>query len=151
MTRSTSGPRRKSVTRMWLPDRVRLIEAVSLVAVDHHDDQQERVVPDLIVGRDFVSGLVVPNPLRDPRWLEERNRSGYELADHDGLRGLEELDHLICSLGEFQLADYRTYAYTLEYVETARMSEGRIVRPAIRWEYADGHDDVAEQDTVPPQ
>ena len=103
----------KSVTRMWLPDRVRPIEAVSLVAVDHHDDQQERVVPDLIVGRDFVSGLVVPNPLRDPRWLEEWNRSGHELVDQDGLRGLEELDHLICSLGEFHLADHRTYAYTL--------------------------------------
>jgi hypothetical protein len=103
-------------------------------------------VPDPILGRDFVSGLLIPNPLRDPRWHDERQRGGTGPDLFDSLYGLEELEFLICSLSDFHLAhDSRAYAYTLESIETARTSEGRLVRPVARWQYADER----QRDTAP--
>jgi hypothetical protein len=127
----------KSVTRVHLPDWMRPIEAVHAVVT----------VPDPILGREFVSGLVIPNPLRDPRWRDERQRSDADPNPFDSLYGLEELEYLICSLGEFHLADGRTYTYTLKHIETARTSEGRIVLPRAHWEHADNDD--PRQGTVP--
>lgn len=123
----------KSVTRVQLPAWTRPIEAVHALVT----------VPDPIIGRDFVSGLVIPNPLRDPRWREERQRRDPDLDSLNGLYGLEELEYLICSLGDFHLADGRAYTYYLEYIETARTSEGRIVLPKARWEDADENEDPA--------
>jgi Holliday junction resolvase len=118
----------KSVTRVRLPEWMQTIETTHALVT----------VPDLIAGQDFISGLVIPNPLRDPRWRTERRQDDAELNNLDRLNGLDELDYLVCSLGEFHLAnDGRAYTYSLRYIETARTSEGLIVRAAARWEYAD--------------
>lgn len=97
----------KSVTRVEVPDWMRPIGDPCAVVT----------VPDPFLDRDFVRGLVILNPLRDPRWRDDPKR-------HDlGLGGLEDLEHLICFFGEFHpVRDGRTYRYTLEYVEVARTS-----------------------------
>jgi hypothetical protein len=130
----------KSVNKVWLPDWMRPIEAVHGLVT----------VPDPLLERDFISGLVIPNPLRDPRWRDGLQRDDVELEYFDCLHGLEDPEYLICSLGDFHLTDDgRDYTYALEYVETARTSEGRIVRLAARWEYADA-DDNDPRDKTPP-
>jgi hypothetical protein len=124
----------KSVTRVEVPDWMRpLGDPIALVTV-----------PDPLLDRDFVRGLVVPNPLRDPRWRDNPKR--YDLD----LRDLEDLEYLICFFGEFYLVgDDRTYTYTFEYVEVARTSEGVLVRPYARWDYADEDDGAPWEETAP--
>lgn len=120
----------KSVTRVAVPGWMRPIDDPCAVVT----------VPDPLLDRDFVRGLVIPNPFRDPRWRNDPTR--HEL----GLGGLEPLENLICLFGEFHpVGDGRTYRYTLEHVEVARTSEGVLFRPYARWDYADDDPDPWEE------
>lgn len=68
----------KSATQVWLPDWMRPIEAVRGLVT----------VPDAFLERNLISALVIPNPLRDPRWRHELQRDDVDLDYCDGLRGL---------------------------------------------------------------
>jgi hypothetical protein len=130
----------KSVTKAYPPFWMQRIDHVHSIIT----------VPDPLLGRDLVCGLVIRNPLRDPRWRDELQRSDSERADLDRLRGLESLDYLICSLLDFHEAhDGRTYSYGLRYVEMTRTSEARILRPVVHWEYADEKGDKPQYETAP--
>ena len=130
----------KSVNRVRLPAWMLPIDSVHALVT----------VPDHLLGRRFVSGLVISNPFRDPRWTEELQQGGTDLPRLGSLRGLEGSEYLICSLSDFHPEDGdRRYAYTLKYVETASTSEGRIIRPVARWEYADEEDEQPRADTIP--
>jgi hypothetical protein len=84
---------------------------------------------------EWVTGIVVPNPLREPRWKDDVRRPDADLY------GLEEAEMLICHLGEFHPAgDGRKYAYRLERIEKTHTSEGSVYRPVARWDWADAED-----------
>jgi hypothetical protein len=80
----------------------------------------------------WVTGIVVPNPLRQVRWKDDPSRRDADLYD------LEEQEFLICHLSEFHPdGDGRDYVYSLEPIQRADTSEAHVYRPAARWNYAD--------------
>ena len=91
----------------------------------------------------WVTGLVVPNPLRLQRWKDDRSRTGAEL------QSLEAAESLICHLAEWHpYGDGEEYVYRLQQIERTSTSEATVYRPAARWEYAHPH--RTDQDVSPP-
>jgi len=81
---------------------------------------------------EWVTGIVVPNPLRQQHWKDDPSR-----RDAD-VRTLEEPEFLICHLGEFHpRGDGKDYVYRLDRIERTRTSEGSVYRPVARWDYAE--------------
>ncbi|MEV4666070.1 restriction endonuclease [Micromonospora echinofusca] len=86
---------------------------------------------DIDSHREWVTGVVLPNPLRQPRWKNDPLRAEADLY------GLEEPESLICHLGDFHPAgDGKNYIYRLQRIEKTRTSEGSVYRPVARWDYA---------------
>jgi hypothetical protein len=80
---------------------------------------------------EWVTGIVVPNPLRQQRWRDDPDRNDADL------RELEEPEFLICHLGEFHPADDgKDYVYRLDRIRRTRTSEGAVYQPIARWDYA---------------
>jgi Restriction endonuclease len=81
---------------------------------------------------EWVTGVVLPNPLRQPRWKNDPRRHEADL------RKLETPEFLICHLGDFHPAgDGKEYVYRLRYIEKTRTSEGTIYLSLAHWDYAD--------------
>jgi hypothetical protein len=116
----------KSIVRVEFPQWMRDIQTPRALVTTVDDIDQ----------RTWVSGLVAPNPLRDPRWRADP-------GPHDShLRELEDFEYLVYRLPEFHYAgDGRAYTYTLRDIERARTSEGSIFLLNARWDYADDTDE----------
>ncbi|WP_063838647.1 MULTISPECIES: restriction endonuclease [Micromonospora] len=85
---------------------------------------------------EWVTGVVLPNPLRQSRWRSDPLRAKADLYD------LEVPESLICHLGDFHPTnDGRKYTYRLQRIEKTRTSEGIVYRPVARWDFA--HDEEA--------
>lgn len=117
----------KSTRVVHLPDWM-----TTVVAPDAHI-----VTPggDIDPHPEWVTGVVLPNPLRQPRWKDDPLRAEADLYS------LEEPESLICHLGEFHPAsDGKNYIYRLQRIEKTRTSEGSVYRPVARWDYASGQE-----------
>jgi hypothetical protein len=83
---------------------------------------------DLSEGLEFITGIVIPNPLRQERW-----RRSEEWAQAN-LQQLASAEHLVCYLPQHHLNDQRAYSYRLEKIEVARTSSGTVFVPNADWE-----------------
>ncbi|MEU1605547.1 restriction endonuclease [Micromonospora matsumotoense] len=83
---------------------------------------------DISEGMDFVTGIVIPNPLRQHEWRQSKE---WEAA---GLQQLESAENLVCDLGEHHLHDQRSYSYRLTKIEVAKTSNGTVFVPGARWD-----------------
>ncbi|MFI6132740.1 restriction endonuclease [Micromonospora sp. NPDC051141] len=96
---------------------------------------------DISAGMNFVTGIVIPNPLRQPQW---RQSEEWEAA---GLRQLEPAEYLVCDLGEHHRHDQGSYSYRLRRIEVAKTSSGTVFVPCARWDWnQDRMEDVAPDD-----
>lgn len=84
---------------------------------------------DLDAGMEFVTGIVIPNPLQQEKW---RQSEEWETAN---LQQIESAEYLVCALGDHHLKDERTYSYRLKRIEVAKTSSGTVFVPRVRWDW----------------
>ncbi|MEV4691352.1 restriction endonuclease [Micromonospora echinospora] len=101
---------------------------------------------DIDMGTNFVTGIVIPNPLQQERW---RRSEEWETAN---LQQLESAEYLVCDLGAHHPIDGRAYPYRLEKVEVAKTSSGTVFVPGARWDCEqEPTGDTARYDDQEPQ
>lgn len=94
---------------------------------------------------EWITGIVVPNPLRQHRWKNDHRRLQADLRD------LEEPELLICHLAEFHPShDGKEYVYRLERIQRTTTSEGSVYQPVARWEYAHRQGEHQDAASVSP-
>jgi hypothetical protein len=83
---------------------------------------------DIDEGSEFVTGIVIPNPLQQEQWRHSEQRA------EGMLRQIESAEHLVCDLGDHHLNDGGAYTYRLRKIEVAKTSSGTVVVPGARWD-----------------
>jgi hypothetical protein len=76
-------------------------------------------------GREFVSGLVIPNPFRSKHtpWS----------GTHDLPNMVTDSEYLVCAMAEWHPLVYDPVTYVLTGIEHAWSSDGLVVRPVANW------------------
>ncbi|PZG12730.1 hypothetical protein C1I95_25200 [Micromonospora craterilacus] len=101
---------------------------------------------DIAAGMDFVTGIVIPNPLRQQQqWRQSKEWATARLQQ------LESAEYLVCDLGEHHRHDNNTYTYQLTKIEVATTSSGAVFVPGARGDYEqDMSEDRARQNDQEP-
>ncbi|MEU1840238.1 restriction endonuclease [Micromonospora chersina] len=100
---------------------------------------------DVDAGMKFVTGIVIPNPLRQEQWHRSEERA------EANLQQIEAAEYLVCDLGEHHLNDNKSYSYRLTKIEVAKTSSGTIFVPGARWDWEqDPTGDIARDGDYEP-